>query len=200
MPPPDGERLLSQDLKTSDPVLIASIADNTMVTIGDAAIFRYYVPRVLELEMASPEGVCLLIEGYLHRMSEAGFADWSNAEKEAVIAFVDYQVDSIFNSQDEGELDTWLLGICLLGLDPSRLLQRLDQPEHETTKDELLRLYVNTRLAGHLTEEVSSLWWRLPEPVREEILSWMFSQKASWDRISYTYGLVFPDLPPASSE
>lgn len=196
----EGSQLLSQPIRKADPELIRLFANDAMMTVGDAASFKYYVPRVLEL-CATGENVILMPESYFKRMREAGYHAWRSNQQDAVVGFLLERANRLgeFHAHSNGrdmdasfDLESWLMATCFLGADCHDLLEVLDAPNGQETKRQLLYCHYESFTQRRMTGP----WWDdIIDSDQTAVLNWVISQDDFWRQYHADFGLEYN--PPA---
>lgn len=121
--------LLRTPLRTLSAADLEPYASAVLVTVGEEADFRFFLPRIIELtgflpdDWPSPEIL-------LGKLMLAGWEGWSERERYAVTEAIDgllelWLLTEPFNGR---KVDQLICGACLAGLDPEPWLQRLAEP------------------------------------------------------------------------
>lgn len=126
------DTLLRTPLRAIDGDMLWGYVFSAFLTLGDAADFRYFLPRIFEFSIHHPlEAVD--VEIVLGKLRLAGWDKWVEEERAAVIAAIDLLFDQAVAAVDEEEMPglvaidvaSVLCGAARADLDPVRWLERL---------------------------------------------------------------------------
>ena len=163
--------LLSAALKEITADQLSPYASSVLLTAGDEADFRYFLPRILEISLHDrrwwPD-----LEVVLGKLRLANWSQWSPSERAALHALFsagfDDAVESAGSTTLELDVDTWLCALARSGTNLQPYLAKLETP---AARRALLEWF--ERNADSL--KTGSLWnsfWAGHEAEVREVVGW----------------------------
>ena len=184
--------LLAKPLREISPEELSSYASSVFLTIGCEKDFHYFLPRILEVTVTDL-GWWPDIEVTGRALENAKWLTWPEAEREAIKRFFDAQFSGLLTESVGSELDSWLCGISLAGLELAPFLTRL-----EANTSAVLEIYgwnANPIMERRLTNG----FWDDTSKGASQLIEWFYSTDVSL-MILKAYGVDLnkprPDLQP----
>ena len=149
-----------------------------MTTVDGPDMYRYFLPRILELALDNPPHVGAepnVIAGKLHL---AGWSDWPAEERLAVrTVFLAAWAWTLNRDQAEWDAVRWLVGLAAMGgvADALDAWRRSPSP-HAAGHLASLVCYERKRLRGGSAIGNRAFWSGAAPGVREEVTAWMRSE------------------------
>lgn len=116
--------LLSKPLREITAKELGPYAASALLTVGEPADYRYYLPRILEVSLTVP-GWWPGFEVTGRAMRDAGWQCWSAAEVAALQALFMTLWELLIERGDVSALDSLLCGLAIAGADLRSWLDRL---------------------------------------------------------------------------
>lgn len=164
--------LLSTPLRKITPAQLSSYASSVFLTAGSESDFRYFLPRILEISIHDrswwPDR-----EIVLRSLALAGWKSWHKGEREALQSLFDSAFDDvIFCEEDqEYEIDSWICGLALAGVDVAPFLQKLEDP---AATEALICLFELN--AAHLQRnKLGNAFWSENKEAAAQVVEWLES-------------------------
>jgi hypothetical protein len=161
--------LLSKPLRELSPDELRKYSGSVFLTCGDVADFLYFLPRILEIQVAEhysvpdPEFVTRAI-------NESGFHPaWKDAHRQAVLNFFDELINSLVSAEaaDGYAIDSWICALGRLDLDLAQFLNRI--AEHGPA---LIAFYEINKKRLAQAGRLSNPFWGNGE---EQVIAWFTS-------------------------
>lgn len=176
--------LLVKPLKELSPQELSSYASSAFLTVGEAADYLYFLPRILEI--AATEPAWWPDPEVTGRAIKAANPDaWSAAQRTALIAYLETVVDTAIQSGDYYSLDGWICAIGRMGFDVRPFLSRIAK-----SKAAVLG-YFEQNAESLPRKKLANAFWELPCPAHDAIVKWFYSDEIA--RIPFeAYGYTLP--------
>jgi hypothetical protein len=143
-------------------------AFKAMTTIGCAADFQYFLPRLLELAFEGTLGIEPEILG--DKLFMAGFESWSEDRRHAIFDGIDLTFNEVLQTDFHGSgVDSWL---CVLGRMRVDLTDYLDRILHSGAV--LIGFY--EWHAPALNKGRLSGFWDTAPKARQQVIDWFESE------------------------
>ena len=162
--------LLSTPLRELTPSDLAPYASSAFLTVGDAADYLYFLPRILEISATDdawwpdPE-----VSGKCIRAAKP--QDWPDERVEAVSRFNMAVIGAALAAGTYRRLDSWICAIARMGFDVRPHLVPI-------SKDPAAVLAYFEENAKCLPENrLCNAFWELPCPGHDAIVEWFYSDK-----------------------
>jgi hypothetical protein len=168
--------LLSTPLREITADQLSAYASSVLLTAGDEADFRYFLPRILEISLRDrhwwPD-----LEVVLGKLRLAGWNNWSSSEWSVLQSLFDAGFDeAIENAGQSGfrlDVDTWLCGLGLSGTNLQPYLAKLEAPAARRALLEWFERNADSLKTGSLW---NSFWQGHDSEVRE-VVEWVRSPR-----------------------
>jgi hypothetical protein len=99
---------------------VQKLAHKGMTTIGSAADYKYFLPRILH-EMILNDGFWYFcLDALTTRIQRSGFEEWSEMEKSATLLGFKAIFEKFCAEYDCLDLEGWLYGIACVDFDVTR--------------------------------------------------------------------------------
>lgn len=164
--------LLASPLRSISAKQLTPYASSVFLTLGCAADFLYFLPRILEIVATDPswypepEIVGRAIE-------QAEPKRWPARRRAALASFAETVVQAAIDDEDMNWLDSWLCAIARMGLDIAPYLKQVEQ-----SKAAVLGYFALNAKA--LPEgRLANGFWELPNPGHDAIVEWFCSDSIS---------------------
>lgn len=178
-----SRRMLHGALRDIDEDEIWSYVFSAFLTIGDVPDFKFFLPRILELQ-AQHQATAIDPEVALSKLVYADWDNWKTAEHEAVRAYLKAAFAALLALPlqewpfDDGHLiDSWVCGLSRAVESIEPYLELLGASEHQ---EKAARFQEHSDLAEASRRKVS--WWYADEgqPIkqrldknRDTVISWL---------------------------
>ena len=159
------------------------------LTVGSVADFKYFLPRIIELVTTRDWLADLEPEIALERLRLAGWDEWPERERSAVLRVLEEKYSSLLNDEDSDsfEIDGW---ICALGQCVPDITPYLDQL---LGSSHVLDFVERNFKSWQVGEELANPFWRENAPENAaRVLAWLNSAEVK-RLLSEEYGMVFHD-------
>jgi hypothetical protein len=180
------DTLLRTPLRTLTPNDLASYASSVFYTVGNAADFRYFLPRILDISAHDPDWYPT-IEIVLGKLQRANWLHWSTAEVQTVTQFAMAIFMNLLEHDDNSgqDIDSWICGFGRAGMDLTPFLIQLQALPYRKKLVEFYEVNSAKLLKGALR---NAFWDEHPEAMHR-IVDW-FHSSAIEQAILEVYGLV----------
>jgi len=144
------------------------------LTSGAQADFRYFLPRLLDLNAHMKWDFETNWEILLGKLALGEWEAWPQRERVALMGFLHAYPEDIVASQDEqsGEVDALLCGLARGGFDLAPFLERLAQPDADAAFFALHDQNAVALMKGKLANG----FWKDHRPAGEPIRQWLLSE------------------------
>jgi len=180
-------RLLNGRLKDLSADELSEYAADIFLTVGEVADFKYFLRRILEISVKD-EFLWPDPEVVLSKLSKAGWENWSEDERLAVIQLLQDKFNELLNDPASrgSDIDQWVcaLGHCVEDLTP--YLARMLEASH---RDKLLS-YVEENLSAYSKNRLSNAFWDSARANEQHVIAWL-NQQTIKDMLSERYGMRF---------
>ncbi len=160
--------LLSCPLRSVPSKELTSYASSVFLTLGCAADFLYFLPRILEV-VALDCSWYPTAEIVGRAIANAEPLQWPASRLTALREFTECVVQAAIEATDIEQLDAWLCAIARMGLDVSPYLKQMEQ-----SRDAVLGYFASnskTLPEGRLV----NAYWELPNTGHDAIVEWFYS-------------------------
>jgi hypothetical protein len=153
---------------------LSSYASSVLLTAGSEQDFRYLVPRILELSIHESDWWPNR-EVVLGKLALAGWDKWPSSQRlaitEAVTAAFMHEVQPACGSA--WEVDGWLCGLAIAGVDLEPLLEHLSAPGNEQVLFDLYEIN-----SAHLSKgKLCNAFWSDHRESQAPVLTWFQSER-----------------------
>lgn len=157
------------------------------LTVGSLADFKYFLPRIIELAL-NDELSLFEPEIVLSRLRLAGWDEWPEHERAAVLRVLNEKLSSLLSDEDSDSfvIDGW---ICALGCCVSDITPYLDQLLGSTHVFDFVESNFKARQERG---ELANPFWRGAPENAARVLAWLNSAEVK-RLLSEEYGMVFRD-------
>ncbi|MFN8510003.1 MAG: hypothetical protein U0Z75_05520 [Deinococcaceae bacterium] len=158
---------------------------SVMLTVGDPTDFRYFLPRILEIQRDSGVFGWPSIEVIFGHLRRADWQSWPSREVAALICFSHAVFEGLLNSEEHNgdAIDSWMCAFGRAGMDVQPFLKRLFEPQYRTKFIQYYEKNSSKLIRGRL----SNAFWDNRVPM-QEIVSWFQSEEVQ-NAIFEAYGL-----------
>jgi hypothetical protein len=167
--------LLSRPLREISPVELTEYASAVLLTSGDIADFRYFLPRILEISLTErwwwPD-----IEVTLSKLTMAGWDSWPTAERHALMNVFERAFDEAVETSSSNpllDIDSWLCGLGLAGVDLEPFLKKLEDPAAAQALLPFIRC--NDQYRQHRT--LANPFWDKDRAASDRVVDWLHSTR-----------------------
>lgn len=148
---------------------LCAFSSSALLTVGEEADVRYFLPRILELCALEPDGFPD-IEIRLGKLGLMDWQAWPADERRAIGCFVREWLEGLLlrDHGDVRQLDALVCGAAIAGLDVDAMLARIDQsPASAQT------LFEDNSYSFWKHGGPSNAFWPQMGPGREAFVRWL---------------------------
>lgn len=168
--------LLSTPLREITADELTRYASAVLLTSGDVADFRYFLPRMLEISLTErwwwPD-----IEVTLSKLPVAGSDNWPAAERDALMNLFEHAFDEAVEASSSNPLhpdvDSWICGLGLAGVDLEPFLRKLEDPAAAHALLQFIRY--NDQYRQHRT--LANPFWDKARAASDPVVKWLHSTR-----------------------
>jgi hypothetical protein len=174
--------LLSKPLRSVTPEELSAYAASAFLTVGDAADYLYFLPRILEVTATEPSWwPDPEVTGRAIRAANP--ETWSAARLSALTGFLEAVVEAAVRDGDYFRLDSWVCAIGRAGLDVRPSLGLIGQSPAAVLG------YFEVNAEGLPRGRLANAFWELPCPAHDAVVDWFFTPAVA--RVPFeAYGYV----------
>ena len=156
-----------------------------LLTSGSAADFRYFLPRLLDLNAHAHYDFQAEWEILLGKLSLGEWQDWPVRERESLMEFLRAYFDELIRApnMESDEIDSFLCGLARGGVDLIPFLDRLSQPD----ADEAFYALSDRNAASLMKGKLANSFWKDHREAGVPILRWLKSEESE-ARIARRWG------------
>lgn len=160
--------MLSVPLRELTATQLGPYASSAMLTVGSPEDFRYYLPRILEIQTTC-DGWWPDIEVIGRAMALAGWQRWSERERNGVEDFFLARTEALIEENDSYNLDGLICGAARAQLPVEPLLSRI-----AASAEAVLGFYKQN--ADTLPRRMlSNAFWEDDPEATKPVIGWFFS-------------------------
>lgn len=165
--------LLNTSLRELTAQQLSGFASSALLTAGNEGDLRYFLPRMLDLAINEPYWWPDR-EVVLGKLSMAHWQAWPDRERSAVMGAVEaaFQADLRNASDGAWNIDSWLCGLALAGVDVGPFLAILGQPQNEGA----LFAYYEFNSAPLQKGKLGNSFWADNRESQSPIIEWLKSE------------------------
>lgn len=178
--------MLSKPLRELSDQELGSYAGSALLTVGDPKDYRFYLPRILELTVMNPSWWPSL-EVVGRAMVSAGWLEWSEAERTALVGFFQARVGDLIASSDSFRLDEIIFGAARARMPMEPLLAQVAASSGATLD------FYQDNAESLLWRTLSNRFWEDDPEGAKVVVDWFFSEPVSL-LILETYGVDLPAM------
>jgi hypothetical protein len=168
--------LLSKPLREITADELTLYASAVLLTSGDVADFRYFLPRMLEISLTErswwPD-----IEVTLSKLAMAGWDNWTAAERDALMNLFEHAFDEAVEASSSTplhpDIDSWICGLGLAGADLEPFLRKLEDPAAAHALLQFIRY--NDQYRQHRT--LANPFWDKARAASDPVVNWLHSTR-----------------------
>jgi hypothetical protein len=144
------------------------------LTSGAEEDFRYFLPRLLDLNAHAKWDFESDWEVLLGKLSLGQWQNWPKREREALIGFLHAYFEDLVAASDQrgNEIDGFLCGLARGGVELAYFLDRLSQPDSDSAFFALSDVNAASLMRGKLANS----FWKDHREAGEPILRWLQSE------------------------
>ena len=164
--------LLSTPLRKITPEQLSSYASSVFLTAGSESDFRYFLPRILEISIHD-RGWWPDREIVLRSLALAGWKSWHEGERKVLQSLFDSAFNDVICCEEDQdyEIDSWICGLALAGLDVAPFLQKLEDP---ATTEALIGLF-ELNAADLPKKRLGNAFWSDNNEAAAQVVEWFES-------------------------
>jgi len=168
--------LVEVPLRDLTPEQLRHYAFSALLTVGRAAEFRYFLPRLFELSVVGELDVDAEI--ILRKLPRGRWHEWPSEETAGVQAFFEALASTFATDEwDRFRLDEWICGFGQVFEDPTPYLRPLLTPSPAAAAN-LVRFYEENR--GYLKRgTLANAFWRDTPASRDRVVAWFHDSDVS---------------------
>lgn len=160
--------LLTKPLREITERELSSYAASALLTVGTPADYRYYLPRILELNVRCG-GWWPDIEVIGRAMFQAQWFDWTEKERVAIEHFFQMRIEDLILEKLYFELDGYICGAARARVPVAPLLTRI-----ASSVEAVLGFYQQN--ANELPEQkLANAFWEEEQEAARPVIHWFFS-------------------------
>lgn len=151
---------------------LSNYASTVFLTVGAAADYRYFLPRILELSAIDPSRwphAEIIGRG----LRDAEWLTWDAREQDAITQLYTAKFEEILARQDLSDLDSWLCATAISGLDVAPFLSALEAIPAAT-----LDFYTRNS-DPHYGIQLRNEFWSYSSTGAKQVLDWFYSPSVS---------------------
>lgn len=167
--------LLSKPLREITAEELTGYASSVFYTVGDQEDFQYFLPRILELSVTEwhwwPD-----VEVVLTKLKLAEWREWPESKIDPLERFLDAAFDEAIETASNHanvEVDSWMCGFALAGVDVQPFLERLEAPSAARA----LRRFVKWNDA-YRSGAMANPFWDGDRAAASRVAEWLNSPRA----------------------
>ncbi|HXY37755.1 MAG TPA: hypothetical protein VEI07_26250 [Planctomycetaceae bacterium] len=149
---------------------LSSYAFSAFLTVGGAADYPYFLPRILELSAADDwEMPDIEVTGRAIRSCDPD--SWPPAKKEALRRFLSAVIADAIESSAFEKLDGWMCAIARMGLEVAPHLEQIEKVAAAVLA------YFESNADCLPQNKLCNAFWELPNASHDEIVRWFHSER-----------------------
>jgi hypothetical protein len=165
------DSLLATPLRNIPSEDLWSYAFSAFLTVGGAADYPYFLPRILELSAADDRRMPdIEVTGRAIRSCDPD--SWAPARRDALRCFLSTVIADAIERGEFDKLDGWLCAIGRMGFDVRPHLQQIEQ-----VPAAVLAYFESNESSLRQHKRLSNAFWELPSAAHEEIVDWFNSER-----------------------
>jgi hypothetical protein len=162
--------MMNKPLRELSAAELSSYASSVFLTVGSAADYRYYLPRIVE-HVANVDGWWPGPELLGRSLACAGWTKWSEDERGAVAGFFEAILRHHARLRAGYDIGDWLCGIAAAGVDMAPFMKILwEDPEAAVA---LFRVNAASLAGGGLQ---NGFWSENPAGMKQ-VVAWFYSDE-----------------------
>ena len=166
----DIRDLLEKPLRELTGSDLSSYASSAFLTVGDAADYKYFLPRILEISATdSSWWPDVAVTGRAIRSADPD--TWTAGQRQALGDFLESVIGTAIESGRYSEIDDWLCGIAWMGLDVRPFLGQVAKCPAAVLD------YFESNADTLPQRKLSNAFWELPNPGHDAIVNWFDSDE-----------------------
>lgn len=183
--------LLLVPLRSISADQLSTYASKVFLTVGDIADYRYFLPRILEISATDPSW-WPDPEVVGRSLRDAKWLTWTACEKEAITRLYRTKLTEILAGPDPFELDSWICGTAIAGLDLAPYLSAIEASPSATLD------YYTHNSDPSLGIRLANGFWSDSNTGAQQVLDWFYSPSVS-KLIHDSYGVDLHALKKCAS-
>ncbi|AGA25042.1 hypothetical protein Sinac_0627 [Singulisphaera acidiphila DSM 18658] len=164
--------LLEKRLRCLTPDDLSSYASSAFLTVGEAADYLYFLPRILDITAREPS--------WWPRSEVTGRAiraarpdAWTAGQRAALNDYLGAVVDAAIESGDYDRLDGWICAVASMGFDVRPLLGRIAECPAAVLA------YFEENAEGLPRRKLANTFWEPPCPGHDAVVAWFYSAEVA---------------------
>lgn len=182
--------LLKRSLRAIAPGELAAYASSAFLTVGSAADYVYFLPRILEVTATDPSWwPDPEVTGRAIRTADP--RTWNASQRTALDDYLEAVIDTVIQAKEYYRLDGWACAIARMGFDIRPYLDQIAKTP------EAVLVYFEANAESLPRNRLANAFWELPCPGHDAVVNWFFSPEVA--RIPFdAYGCVVTQRSDAS--
>ncbi len=168
----DVSALLIMPLRGITPDQLCRYASKVFLTVGDTPDYRYFLPRILEIS-ATDSGWWPDPEVVGRSLRDAEWLTWDVREKNAITQLYRAKFEAISAGSDPYELDSWICGMAIAGLDLAPYLSTLEANPSATLD------YYTRNSDPSSGIRLANGFWSDSSTGAQQVIAWFYSPAVS---------------------
>lgn len=162
--------LLGKSLRDLSPQQLASYASSAFLTVGDAADYLYFLPRIMEITATEPSWwPDPEVTGRAILASKPDV--WAPAQRAALNDYLEAVVGAAIETANYDWLDGWICAIGRMGLDVRPFLGRV------AGSPAAVLAYFRQNAESLPRQRLANAFWEHPCPAHDAVVEWFHSDE-----------------------
>jgi hypothetical protein len=174
--------LLAKRLRDLTPDEVSPYASSAFLTVGEAADYLYFLPRILEITATEPSWwPSAVVTGQAIRTAKP--ETWTAGQRGALHGFLESVIGAAIEVGDYRVLDHWICAIARMGFDVQPFLEQVAKCPAAVLA------YFEWNAECLPRNKLANAFWELPCSAHDAIVEWFYSAEIA--RIPFeVYGCV----------